>query len=93
MNTYKNLIFVFVWLLLLSQTVYAEGSLYNTSKRFQVEIEGTFHDNKAYGGLRKIYIITDKVSGVEYLGLTGIGITEVVQKIKAGPVRFKKQER
>lgn len=35
-----------------------------------------FRDGLAYENMRGIYIITDKKTGKEYIGVSGIGITE-----------------
>ncbi len=44
--------------------------------RVSVERIGVFEDNMAYNSKRGIYIITDKKTGKEYIGVSGIGITE-----------------
>lgn len=36
-----------------------------------------FSDGLAYNDKRGIYIITDKKTGKEYIGVSGIGITEI----------------
>ena len=35
-----------------------------------------FYDSLAYGDKRGVYIITDKQTGKEYIGVSGVGITE-----------------
>lgn len=36
-----------------------------------------FYDDIAYNGTRAIYLITDEKTGKEFIGISGIGITEV----------------
>lgn len=45
--------------------------------RFSIERVGVFGDGLAYGDRRGIYLIKDKISGKEFVGISGIGITEV----------------
>jgi len=47
------------------------------SNRFSVELLNTFDDHLAYGDERGIYLIRDKKTGQEYLGVSGIGISEL----------------
>lgn len=47
------------------------------SDRFEVHLVGTFHDGLAYDNRRGIYLILDHATGKEFLGLSGIGISEV----------------
>ena len=47
----------------------------NTSD-FSLIKKQTFYDEDAYGKTRSIYIIKDKVTGKEYIGVSGIGISE-----------------
>lgn len=49
----------------------------NVNDRVQVVKIQEFKDGLAYDGLRGIYVITDKDTGKEYIGVSGIGITEV----------------
>lgn len=44
--------------------------------RFDVERIQVFGDSLSYNNKRGIYIITDKKTGKEYFGVSGIGITE-----------------
>lgn len=37
---------------------------------------GVFADDLAYDGKRGIYLIRDERTGVEYIGLSGVGISE-----------------
>lgn len=48
-----------------------------TTPRFIVDRKQIFDDALAYGGERAIYIITDSETGKEYIGVSGIGISEV----------------
>ncbi len=48
-----------------------------SSARFEVERVGVFADELAYGDRRGIYIIKDGQTGKEYVGVSGIGISEV----------------
>jgi hypothetical protein len=45
--------------------------------RIQVELIGRFRDSLAYSSTRGIYVITDHKTGSEYIGISGVGITEV----------------
>ena len=49
------------------------------SNRFEVSQEGIFNDHLAYGGKRGIYIIKDKLTDREIVGISGIGISELRQ--------------
>lgn len=46
------------------------------SDRIQVVKIQEFRDRLAYDNVRGIYIITDKKTGNEYIGVSGIGISE-----------------
>lgn len=52
------------------QAVQSEG-------RFRVSRVGVFDDQLAYGGSRGIYVIIDTKTGREYIGVSGIGISEL----------------
>lgn len=45
--------------------------------RFQVVRVSTFEDRLAYGNVRGIYVIRDSVTGKEYVGISGVGISEL----------------
>lgn len=45
--------------------------------RVQVVKIQEFRDELAYENVRAIYVITDKDTGQEYIGLSGVGIVEV----------------
>lgn len=48
-----------------------------SSSRVTVTRIGVFEDSMAYGDRRGIYIITDTKTGKEYIGVSGIGISEL----------------
>lgn len=58
----------------------------NTSGRFNVERVGVFRDDLSYDGRRGIYIMTDTKTGKEFVGVSGIGISELGSH-PAGKVR------
>lgn len=45
--------------------------------RFEVERVGVFADDLSYGGRRGIYILKDTQTGKEYVGVSGVGISEL----------------
>lgn len=45
--------------------------------RFQIKITSEFRDDYAYDGRRRIYILTDTKTGHEYVGISGVGISEL----------------
>lgn len=54
-----------------------EGMGINTNGRFKVERVGVFKDTLAYDNRRGLYVITDTKTGQEFLGVSGIGISEL----------------
>jgi secreted trypsin-like serine protease len=48
-----------------------------SSTRFSVERIDVFRDKLAYDGQRGIYVITDTKTGKEFIGVSGIGISEL----------------
>ncbi len=48
-----------------------------TSARITVTRIGIIDDPLAYGDRRGVYIITDTKTGMEYIGVSGIGISEL----------------
>lgn len=44
--------------------------------RFRVSRVGAFDDNTAYWGVRSIFVIVDTKTGIEYVGISGVGISE-----------------
>ena len=47
------------------------------STRFKVEIVGKFNDDLAYNHERGVYILHDTVSGKDFVGVSGVGISEI----------------
>lgn len=45
-------------------------------QRFSLQKVQTFQDPDAYGKVRNIYILIDNSTGKEFVGVSGIGITE-----------------
>ena len=54
-----------------------DGMSINTNGRFKVERVGVFKDSLAYDERRGLYIITDTKTGQEFVGVSGIGISEL----------------
>lgn len=50
--------------------------LLQTNNRVSIERIGVIEDNLAYNNRRGIYIITDKKTGKEFIGVSGVGISE-----------------
>ena len=50
---------------------------YTGSSRVEVKRIGVIEDDRAYCNRRGIYIIKDKDSGKEFIGVSGIGISEL----------------
>lgn len=50
--------------------------LLQTHDRLSIERIGVIEDDLAYSKRRGIYIITDKKTGKEFIGVSGIGISE-----------------
>jgi secreted trypsin-like serine protease len=59
------------------QTQSANQTNVQTSGRVTVTRIGVFRDDAAYNSTRGIYIITDTNTGQEYIGVSGIGISEM----------------
>jgi len=57
------------------------------NRRIQVTRIGVIEDTLAYGSLRGIYIIKDTVTGKEYVGISGVGISELGEH-KSGKSTF-----
>lgn len=47
------------------------------SDRFKVKRVAVFEDASAYNSKRSIFIITDTKTGAEYVGVSGVGISEL----------------
>lgn len=45
--------------------------------RVRVQLLNVYRDKLAYGNSRGVYLIKDTKTGVEYIGISGIGIQEV----------------
>jgi hypothetical protein len=45
--------------------------------RFSVRKIGKFYDMSAYDNWRSIYVVTDSETGAEYVGVSGVGISEL----------------
>lgn len=45
--------------------------------RFRVERAAVFEDSLAYNNRRGIYILTDKKTERTYIGISGVGVTEM----------------
>jgi hypothetical protein len=53
------------------------GIKLESAARFEVERVGVLSDDLAYNNRRGIYIIRDTSTGREYVGLSGVGISEL----------------
>ena len=53
------------------------GELAGANGRFEVKKVQSFLDYDAYNGSRSIFIITDTNSNKEYIGISGVGISEL----------------
>lgn len=47
------------------------------SYRFEVTRVGTFKDRLAYGDVRGVYLVRDRETGAEFVGVSGVGISEL----------------
>lgn len=66
----------------------ADQISYQTNNRFKVERVSVFYDGLAYGDKRGIYIITDTETRQEFIGVSGIGISELASH-QSGKVRMR----
>ncbi len=75
-----SLAFVILVLALVIEMVHPkiDTDLQVTSQNFRIVVEriGVFGDSLAYGNCRGIYVIHDNQTGAEYIGISGIGISE-----------------
>jgi len=77
------LVLIFAWLdtLWLKEREAANETGYaipdDRQRRVHVVRAGVLLDDVAAGGKRGVYVITDRDTGVEYIGISGIGIAEV----------------
>ena len=53
-----------------------EPTKHTVDNRFQITRVGVFEDDLAYGARRGVYLIVDKDTGTEYIGVSGVGISE-----------------
>lgn len=61
----------------MSQPETSSGAMTAESERFRIERIEVFRDGLAYDGTRGVYVIKDKRTGREFIGVSGIGISEV----------------
>jgi hypothetical protein len=54
----------------------APGAPVTENERVTVERIGIFRDKLAYGDRRGVYVIRDKATGREFIGVSGVGIAE-----------------
>ncbi len=47
------------------------------SGRFEVERVSVFRDKLAYDGRRGVYVITDTETGKQFVGVSGVGVSEL----------------
>lgn len=61
-----------------SSQQYSEGKPVDiqTEDRIVVKRIAVMHDDIAYSDYRGVYLITDNKTGKEYIGLSGVGISE-----------------
>ena len=59
------------------QTEAVPQATFERQSRFSVERVGVFADDLAYGSRRGIYIITDTKTGQQFVGVSGVGISEI----------------
>jgi len=62
---------------MLQQTANAETMPSASKNRVRVVRVWVLVDDIAYGGKRGVYVITDTTTGREYIGVSGVGISEV----------------
>lgn len=46
-------------------------------QRFTVKLVGEFENPKAYVRVHRIYVIRDETTGKEFIGVTGLGLSEL----------------
>ncbi len=75
------------------QPLAATAAPVSEGDRVTVERIGVFRDDLAYNERRGVYVIRDKASGREFIGVSGIGITEVGSHMQpAGKGMIRKQD-
>lgn len=57
--------------------VRVESSYTEEGSRIKVKLVNEIRDPIAYNSVRGVYIITDTKTGIEYIGVSGIGISEI----------------
>lgn len=71
-----------------TKQIYSRNNIViQNQQRIIVTRIGVIHDNVAYDNIRGIYIITDTKTGKEYIGVSGIGITETGSHIVGKIIR------
>ncbi len=45
--------------------------------KFEIQRVGVFADDLAYGSERGIYVLKDRETGKEYIGISGVGLSEL----------------
>lgn len=50
---------------------------YGSAGRFKVEKVSVFYDKLAYDGKRGVYVITDTETGKQFVGVSGVGVSEL----------------
>lgn len=55
----------------------ADSVLIQDNQRVKVTRIGVFKDNLAYDGRRGVYLIKDEQTGHEFIGLSGVGISQI----------------
>ena len=53
-----------------------DGMTHNVTERISVTRVGVFRDDTAYNSRRSVYVIVDQKTGKEYIGVSGVGISE-----------------
>ncbi len=56
-----------------------EKAYQELEKRWKVESQGYFNAGSYYGNPREVLLITDTKTGATYLGITGVGISDISQ--------------
>ena len=59
-----------------SNTPREQVTLIQPELKFELKKVQSFSDSAAYGGYRDVYILKDNETGKEYIGISGIGISE-----------------
>ena len=80
----KNHLFLFTSLILLlsacapdPDTTLRISTSLKSQSRFEITRTGIVEDDLAYNNRRGIYIIKDTTTGKEYIGVSGVGISEI----------------